>query len=253
MNTSILGRIFLSSSQNGLSGEIKLWVMPAILEVYGFSSILKAFDTFDAGKHWYVWLSYAALGTVLIPIGILWAVFRKRIAVFWNKRFGKEKAVALSAVTKPTHNVQFVGFEQLDDDHFNAAVLVFRNVPNGKLLGKFLAPRLRVIYYHDSTGQEIDDFYSVNWRDEEEGIEDISAAGRKAGLASFFNKWRVAGEDGITRGSPFDLRRSIELPAGKLRIVATLYGNYVSSSPVLTVTGVLTLGEDGSASFSKHV
>lgn len=248
----------MSSSPSGLNGEIKLWVMPAILEVYGFSSILKAFDTFDADKHWYIWLSYAVLGTVLIPTGILWAVFRKRIAVFWNKRFGRGTAVALSVLDKPQHNVQFVEFKQLDDDHFRAAALIFRNVPNGKLLGKFSAPRLRVIYYDHSTEIEIDDFYSIGWWGEEEGVEDISTAGRIAVVAAFFDKWRVGGKDQLTSlsleddyGSP-ELGRSIELPFGEIGIVATLFGNYVDS-PVVTVRGVLTLSADGSASFSKDV
>lgn len=61
----------------------KLWVMPAILEVFGFSSVLKAYDTFDAGRPWFVWFGYAATGTVFLAGGILWAVFRKRIAEYW--------------------------------------------------------------------------------------------------------------------------------------------------------------------------
>ncbi|CAM5998705.1 unnamed protein product [Sphagnum balticum] len=166
---------------------------------------------------------------------------------------------APSEIVKPTHNVQFVEFKQLDEDYFRAATLVFRNVPNGKLLGKFLTPRLKVAYYDHATGLEIDDFYSVGWWGEEEIVEDISVAGRSAVLAIFTDKWRVGGQDNTLtsrvvedESTPWDGRRSIELPFGEIRIVAVLFGNYVSSQAV-TVTGVLTLGADGTASFSKDV
>jgi hypothetical protein len=80
MNTSILRRIFVSANQPvGIDG--KLWVMPALLEVFGFSSVLQAFETFAAGKTWYVWLTYAASGAAMIIGGVLWAVFRKGL---WN-------------------------------------------------------------------------------------------------------------------------------------------------------------------------
>jgi hypothetical protein len=172
---------------------------------------------------------------------------------------GRALFPAPSDIVKPTHNVQFVEFRQLDEDYFRAATLVFRNVPNGKLLGKFLTPRLKVTYYDHATGLEIDDFYSVGWLGEEEIVEDINVAGRIAIVAIFTDKWRVGGQDNTLtsrvfedESTPWDGRRSIELPFGEIRIVAVLFGNYVSSQAV-TVTGVLTLGADGTASFSKDI
>jgi len=128
-------------------------------------------------------------------------------------------------------------FKQLDGEHFRAATLVFRNVPNGKLLGKFSSPRLRVIYYDYATGQEIDDFYSVGWWDEEEeDIDDINAEGRNAIIAAFFDEWRVGGEDSPVASLSFeneyrpqDRGLSLVPPFGKIRIVATFFGNYVDS------------------------
>ena len=106
------------------------------------------------------------------------------------------------------------------------------------------------------TGQEIEDMYSVQWWDETDGIDDISAKGRNAVVASYFEgKWRISegDEHQITNldleDSPPYEPRSVELPFGEIRIIAALSSNY-NDSPVVTVTGVLSLGKDGSASFN---
>jgi hypothetical protein len=224
----------------------KLWVMPAILEVFGFSSVLKAFDTFDAGKPWFVWFGYAATGTILLAGGIVWAVFRKRIAELWPWlvawiRSPKKLAAALAEnaslkeeldisrrekiqqnselykavqclkisddenramrlqieelkanssgqlslqapqaqgrLIKPQHNVQYVGFKLIPDDPFTIAALCFQNVPiPGQLMGKFEYPRLRAIYYENSTGQEIADMGPLQWWNFEHNFGEIAAS-----------------------------------------------------------------------------
>jgi len=191
----------MTSTDPNLDG--KRWIMPAIFEVFGFSSVLKVDDTFDVGKPWYVWCGYAATGIFFLIGGVLWVVFRRRIEELssWHQLrvIRSELAHALqenkelhtsiyipkgtglppdhsglyiratstvrpslpappvqSAPVKPQHNVQCVGFKAISDDPiFTIAALIFRNVPTGKLLGKFTAPRLRVIYYDNSTGLEI--------------------------------------------------------------------------------------------------
>jgi hypothetical protein len=233
-------------------------------------------------KGWYSWGAALVIGVVFlwlgdaIPIAWKWLLRewpwgQLRIAKAENlelrKRLDTPKelvtlpAPAQGRLVKPPHNVQFAGFNLLHWEAFGLACLHFQNAPTaGKLLGKFNHPRLRVIYYEHSTGQEIDDFYSVPWHDKDEGIEDISAAGRDAQIAWFFDKWKAieGSERPLTSLSfdedniPADEPRSIDLPSGKIRIVAILSGNYVDS-PVLTVTGILTLGDNGSASFSKDI
>jgi hypothetical protein len=258
MNTSFTRRLFVS---DGPQSGVKF----TFLDYVALGFILPGAEEFlRRGKEgWPIWIPGFALGIIVLS-------FRDRspqLTAWFRRRFRKSKTVdpAFSPASpvqdhplaKPQHNVKFVEFKQLTDEHFRSATLLFRNLPNGKLLGKFSSPRLRVIYYDHSTGQELDDFYSVGWWDEQEGINAISAEGRNAIVASFFDKWRVGGEDNPLSSKffgdddrPWDGRRSIELPFGKIRIVATLFGNYVDS-PVVTVSGVLTLGTDGSASFSK--
>lgn len=162
-----------------------------------------------------------------------------------------------SAIVKPRHNVQCVGFKAISDDPFTIAALIFRNVPNGKLLGKFTAPSLRVIYYDNSTGLEIADMCPTQWwnSEGENGPREIDANEHYADVASFFEgkgEWRAYELNeplGDELYSQIELN-SVELPAGEYRIIAMLSGEYRNLS-IPQVTGVLTLGEDGTASFQR--
>jgi hypothetical protein len=257
MNISFTRRLFVS---DGPQSGVKF----TFLDYVALGFILPGAEEFlRRGKEgWPIWISGFALGLIVLS-------FRDRspqLTAWFRRRFRRSKTVdapALSlaspvqkSLAKPQHNVQFVGFDLIHDDLYQLTCLHFQNVPNnGKLLGKFLHPRLQVIYYDHTTGLEIDGLYAVHWHDDVEGIYDISAAGRSAVLAMFTDKWMVGGEDNPASSKffgdddrPSDVRRSIVLPFGELRIVATLFGNYIDS-PAVTVTGVLTLGTDGNASF----
>ncbi len=240
-----------------LNTDGKQWIMPILLEAFGWAVAFKSVDAFYDHRPW---LGYGTVAVVLIVSGVVWIAFRKRIENLWDKLRKKETLKAKEVVLqKPKHNVQFVGFNLVTESLFTAARFNFRNVPNGNLLGKFEKPRLSVAYYKSSTGEELDSFYALHWYDEGEEKSDIDATGRSVTVAMFTDKWIVGGEDNPASwkfvrddDKPIDVQRSIDLPFGELRIVAKLFGGYVDS-PVLTITGVLTLGSDGSASFSKYV
>lgn len=160
-----------------------------------------------------------------------------------------------SKPSKPEHNVQCIGFRHFEDDSdlFPSAELIFKNVPTGELLGKFMWPRLRVIYYDNSTGIEIADMCPLVWRMKSGNApNEIGTEESYAQLATQvpFVGWRAfeINEDADEFGERNELN-PVELPTGELRIVATLSGGYKAS--IKSVTGVLTLGEDGTASFSK--
>jgi hypothetical protein len=151
-----------------------------------------------------------------------------------------------------------VGFKVFDEDNdpFTVATLIFRNLPNGNLLGKFVCPRLRVIYYDNSTGMEIADICPMEWwnSDGENGPTEIDADEHYAEVASFFEgeaKWTAyALSEPLDGDDPYPRKKldSTPLPTGDLRIVAMLSGDYRKLS-IPQVTGILTLREDGSASF----
>lgn len=165
-----------------------------------------------------------------------------------------------NAPVKPPHNVHCVGFKLFSDDPFNVATLIFRNVPNGNLLGKFKAPRLRVIFYDHLTGQEIADMCPLQWwnTNEEFGPSEIDASEHYAAVASFFildgkGKWTAYEVNEAREDDPHPRHElnSAELPTGKMRIVAMLSSQYGTVS-IAPITGILTLGKDGSASFVQE-
>jgi hypothetical protein len=260
MNTSILRRLFLS--------DMPVWKL-RIPDYLGLGFLLLVPElVWRNPKAWYSWGGALAIGVVFLWAGDAIPIAWKRLLAWWpwNKFHAKDAELAKvlqdnsalrvkSGLDKSSHNVQFVGFKFIHDEPFRIATLGFQNVPNaGKPIGKFKRPRLRVIYYEYSTGQEIEDMYSVQWWDEKDGIDDISAKGRNAVVASYFEgKWRIIEGDehpitNLDLDSPPYEPRSVELPFGETRIIAILSCNY-NDSPVVTTTGMLTLGEDGSASF----
>lgn len=156
-------------------------------------------------------------------------------------------------LVKPEHNVQCVGFRVLVDDPFAIAVLSFQNVPTpGKLMGKFEYPRLRVVYYEHLTGQEIADMCPLQWWDsEKDRPAEINARESHAVIATCFQgKWQASEIN--EPSEDFDnwhKLHSIDLPPGDFRIIARLSGAFNLS--IAPVTGVLTLSEDGTASFQR--
>ena len=158
--------------------------------------------------------------------------------------------------TKPPHNVQCVGFTVFMNDDFITATLGFQNVPTGKLLGKFEMPRLRVIYYDHQTGEELADRCPIVWwSDSGDPPAEIGVREQYAEIASFFKeelKWSAhqSNEPSEDFDSWHQLN-SVELPAGDIRIIARLSG--ARSLRIPPVEGILTLRENGDASFVRDV
>jgi len=102
------------------------------------------------------------------------------------------------------------------------------------------------------TGQEIADLCPIVWWDDKEGMTDISADGRNAQIASYFQgKWTANEQNEPAEDyDSWHQLNSVELPAVEIRIVAYLTGQYGALS-VPEVTGVMTLKEDGIASFQR--
>jgi hypothetical protein len=256
MNTSILRRLFVS--------DMPAWRL-RIPDYLGLGFLLLVPElVWRNPKAWYSWGGALAIGIIFLWAGDAIPIAWKRLLGWWpwNKLREREAELAKSfqdnselrsksGLDKPLHNVQFVGFKFIHEEPFRIAALIFKNVPTlGRLLGKFESPRLRVIYCENSTGQEIADMCPAQWWDEKDGIDDISAGGRNAVVASCFEgKWTA-----LSINEPpqdFDAwhkLNSVELPTGKIRIVAALSGKDGQLS-IGTVTGVLTLETDGTASF----
>ena len=68
------------------SGDAKLWIMPAILELFAFPFAWISVQMFHDHELWRAIAGYATTGIVLCVAGVLWAVFRKRIADIWPWR-----------------------------------------------------------------------------------------------------------------------------------------------------------------------
>lgn len=163
---------------------------------------------------------------------------------------------ARNDLVKPQHNVQCVGFELISDDPFSIAALCFQNVPTpGRLMGKFEYPRLRVIYYVDSTGQEIADMCPLEWYETENGPNEITAEVSRAVTATFLmaaKVWRLFEVNEPSEDfDDWHKLRHVEVPAGEYRIIAKLSGSYNPQLQVKPVFGILTLREDGTASFLR--
>ncbi len=253
------------SATQGSGSDAKLWIMPVVLELFAFPFAWISVQMLHDHEPWRAIAEYALTGIILCIAGVVWAVFRKHIAEIWpwNKLRKKEAELAKvlqdnselrvnSGLDKPQHNVQCTGFKVFTDDDFIIAALCFRNVPNGKLLGKFGLPRLRVIYYKQSTGEEIADKCPIVWQSESGNNPiEIDATEQYAKVASFFKgtrKWTATelNEPSEDFDSWHQLN-SIDLPAGGVHVIARLAGAYKLHVP--PVEGILTLGEDGSASF----
>jgi len=245
----------MSAIQGSPDTYAKLWIMPVILELFAFPFAWISVQMLHDHEPWRAIAEYAVAGIILCTAGVVWAFFRKRIAEIWpwNKLRKSEESAPLPVATvhphslKPQHNVQCTGFKVFADNDFIIATLSFRNVPNSKLLGKFESPTLRVIYYEEKTGQEIADMNPVEWWKLEYGPQEINANESYAIVASYFQGAWKASE--IYRDCTYETRmvHSIDLPAGDFHLIAKLSGSNDMTIP--NFYGILTLREDGSASF----
>lgn len=287
MYTSLIWRW---SMAHGVRPEINPWllIVPSLFEAFGWAA---AFKTVDAVYDHREWLGYGAAAIVLIVGGAIWFVLWARLTEIWpwrRLRVAKEelaktleenselrrsltaiqnlppalRSLAQSIAIKPPHNVQCVGFKVFSDALVEAT-LVFKNVPNGKLLGKFQWPRLRVTYYDHVTGQELTEMVPLVWTGPRIGSgyapDEINADESYAQIAACIpgqnQGWTTCA---INEGELDDFGRpredlhAEELPARELRIVAVLSGEHGRLS-IPPITGVLTLGEDGSASFVRNL
>jgi hypothetical protein len=113
-------------------------------------------------------------------------------------------------------------------------------------------PSVRALYYHKSTGQELADLSPLSWWNASgDPPMDIGPQKEYALVASFF---RVSGvwTASETYTDEFDLSlklHSVELPAGDIHVIASLTG--VAGLWIGKVEGILTLSEDGTASFQQ--
>jgi hypothetical protein len=303
------------------SGDKKLWIMPVILELFAFPFAWISVQMLHDREPWKAIIEFAFAGIALGVAGVVWAVFRKRIAALrpWllgRWRAPKALAAALtenaslkeqldisrrenlgeksetskakecyrqckeekevlsiqiaelkanggqlslpapapqSTLVKPKHNVEWVGFTLFTNDDFITATFCFRNVPNGKLLGKFEMPRLRVLYYDHSTGEEIADIFPTEWWSESGHIPpEIGTQERYALVGLFFRgdgTWKaVQFDDSDDLDSMYKVH-PVELHAGAFHIKASLSGT--NNVRIMPVEGILTLGEDGTASFQR--
>lgn len=227
---------------------------------------------------WYSWLGALTLGAVCAWFGDAAPIIRLKF-VKWL-RAPKDLTIALaeniilkrqlaeterssktalsigtsvqSKLIKPQHNVQYIGFKFIHEGPFRMATLCFQNVPiAGQLMGKFERPRLRVIYYENSTGQEIADMCPVPWWDERDGITDISAQGRAAYIASYFDgKWTANEHNESSENyDSWNQLDSVELPMGEIRILALLSDEEGKRSSGI-ISGILTL-QGNTASFQS--
>jgi hypothetical protein len=136
------------------------------------------------------------------------------------------------------HNVQCLDVTIED----STVTIGFQNVLiPGKPIGDFRNARLRVEYRLEATDKEWDTIFPARWACYEQDDIPIGVVPQHAFLASYYDtdkEWYALSTADRTR-----------LPIGGLKIKATLIGEGNLSLP--PITGVLTLGEGGSASFVR--
>ena len=216
-----------------------------------------------------VWWAWAVCG-ICWAYWLLTAPWMKRH--IWCRGIALQSAISpvvplpsIGDYTKPSHNVQFAGFKlfPLDPDLPDLALglFCFENVLiPGKPIENFHSARLRVIYRDFSSGETIAEAFPARWHDSPDDSISICADENKcAVIASCIgSKWTTdslidvpinpALEYGFG-GSEYK-RESIPLPLGRIKIKATLIGEQNLSLP--PIEGILTLGENGHASFVRH-
>jgi hypothetical protein len=151
------------------------------------------------------------------------------------------------------HNVQCVGFKHVVFDpllpELTAATLSYQNVPIiGEEIGEFYNARLKVSFHSD--GEDVAIVFPAKWIDSDSSAITIDVIAKSAIIASCIaGRWGADRLIDPDRGWVYNNVESVKLPVGRIEIIATLFGQ--SNLSVPPTIGVLTLGEDGSASFTK--
>jgi hypothetical protein len=158
---------------------------------------------------------------------------------------------------RPKHNVQYVGFKSIQIDPqrpgLSFAILYFQNIPiAGESVGEFRHARVRVTYRHESTDEEITDIFPARWNGEDDAAVNIGFHAQGAVIASCIgDEWTA--DRTIKKQAHWGTYTEVEsipIPTGTLKITATLIGeNNISLAPI---TGILTLGNDSTASFVRR-
>ena len=158
----------------------------------------------------------------------------------------------------PRDIVRFVGFETQGEEP-TGALLSFQLDPiTGEPVKNLSGARLRVTYLRKSDGKIIAEVFPAVWWDSGKGAANIGFTAQRAMIASYFQgKWtanevveipmyldsEIEEADSLSRTE----YKPTELPIGEIKIIATIIGR--RNIPYPMVKGILTLGEDGSASF----
>jgi len=250
--------------------ELPKWHLRAVDYIGLGFLLLVPEELWRTPRTWYSWGSALALGVTCLWFGDAAPTIRGRIAAWWPWHQLRVARAELAKVrqenseihedrgpAKAQHNVQCVGFRFISEEHvpLSYAALCFQNVPTlGKLMGKFEYPCLRVVYYENSTGQEIADLCPLQWYESENLPSEITADVSYAEIATFLvasSVWRLfeVNERSIDDLDYRDKFRFREVPAGEYRIIAILSGS--PKLHISPVTGILTLGKDGTASFQR--
>ncbi|MHB1958422.1 MAG: hypothetical protein ACYCO5_05265 [Acidobacteriaceae bacterium] len=184
------------------------------------------------------------------------------VAVYWRERSQRMKVQetakdlkpflatrAQASTSKSPHNVQCLGVEAGE----RAAQIGFINVeiPNQDV-GNFNRARLKIRYSLAHSGEEVALVFPARWIGSDEYEISIGFEPEYAVLAVYINnQWHgVETVEVLTPQSEIEsyFRRELRLlPSAQLRIEATLFGK--NNLSLLPFTGILTLREDGSASF----
>jgi hypothetical protein len=165
------------------------------------------------------------------------------------------QAPPVAAMPEPLkHNVKCVGVEIPPD--FPLVLMCFRNIEiPGKPVGRFKSARLKVTFYLESSGEQVEEIFPARWsgfpdQDEiEVGVKKACAVLAMHSLNSDIG-WEAHSTKGIPAeiGLKYILERTF-LPSARLKIVANLIGeNNISLDK--PIKGILALGEDRSASWT---
>jgi hypothetical protein len=153
------------------------------------------------------------------------------------------------------HNVQCVGFKHIVFNpllpELTAAALCYQNVPIiGEQIGEFYSARLKVSFHLEGDGEDVTVVFPAKWIDSDSSAITIDVISKSAIIASCIaGRWGADRLIDPERGWVYNNVESVKLPVGRIEIIATLFGQ--SNLSVPPYTGVLTLREDGSSSFTK--
>jgi hypothetical protein len=156
-----------------------------------------------------------------------------------------------AAIKPPKHNVQCLGVIVGE----KAAKIGFRNVEvANQKIADFHQARARIRYTVAASGAEIATVHAAQWADSREYDISIGFDPQYAVVAVFLeNCWfAVSTVEVLTPWSESEAyfkREYTPLPTGHLKIEATLFGEENLTLPAYY--GVLTLTEDGQASFAQ--